>query len=367
MKKLPFVLLLFFNNCVYSQLIKEYNQCAVEALDKGRYDEAINYFTRVIIINPKDSFAYFDRGLAYESQKKHCEAIADFSKAVEIDKGNVDNYFLRGIAYYKMKNFILAMPDFNKTIEIEYDNSDAHYYKARIKIGQGNYPESIKELDLAISITEENAKAYSSRAWAKANLNDYTGAVKDLNRAIAIDSSYPEAYYYRAWIKAEQLSFNQALDDYNKFLNFNSDKEYFDLGVLNHSNNRYKDGLTSYFSNKRIDSLRRTSDFSIGLLMIYFQDYKKAIDDLNSEIIEQPGNSKLYYFKGYAHYKTGDIINALICYNKAIELDPEKPHYYYTRGELLYKTGEKKKGAEDLLKCIQLGGSYSVFNETQCD
>lgn len=366
MKQLLVLLFLSFGTSLYCQLIKEYNECAVEALDNGRLGEAIDYFTRVITINPLDSFAYFDRGLAYESSGKYCDAIADFTRAIKIDPGNVDNYFLRAIAYDKIGNYDLAVADYNKTIEIENDNSDAHYYKARIHIKQGNYPAGIEELNLAISYSKDNAKAYGSRGWARALSGDYKNAVSDLELSIAIDSAYLEAYYYRAWVMADRLLFDKALADYRKILRLNSGNDYFEPGTMDHTNKAYATELKKYYNSKP-NLLNKDTFYDAGLLKVYLQDYEAAIVELSNAIVEQPFNSVLYYFKGYACHKTSDWLGAETCYTKAIELDPAKPSYYYTRGRLLYDTGEKERAFSDFLKCTELGSIYGTARKIHCD
>jgi tetratricopeptide (TPR) repeat protein len=118
MKNLLVILFLLLSTCIHCQLIKEYNECAVEALDKEEIDVAIDYFTKVIAINPLDSFAYLDRGMAYERCSRYCDAIADFTSAIKTDPTNVDHYFLRAMVYDKINNYDLALWDYNKKIEI---------------------------------------------------------------------------------------------------------------------------------------------------------------------------------------------------------------------------------------------------------
>ena len=43
----------------YSQIF--YNVAGIEKSEKGQNEEAIEYFTRAITLNPKDSISYFNR------------------------------------------------------------------------------------------------------------------------------------------------------------------------------------------------------------------------------------------------------------------------------------------------------------------
>ncbi|MEO6904197.1 MAG: hypothetical protein ABI315_13745 [Bacteroidia bacterium] len=113
----------------YSQRVKEYNECAVECINEKNYQGAISYFTRIIEISPKDSFAYFDRAMIKKEISAFKEAILDFTRAIEIDSKNADNYFLRAITKDQFKDYEGAILDFDKTLEIESENPDAYYFR----------------------------------------------------------------------------------------------------------------------------------------------------------------------------------------------------------------------------------------------
>lgn len=54
------------------------NVSGVEKADKGRYEDALNIFTRVIELNPKDADAYFNRATLKTSNGDLKGASADF-------------------------------------------------------------------------------------------------------------------------------------------------------------------------------------------------------------------------------------------------------------------------------------------------
>ena len=77
MKPTLFILFIFFSvSYAFSQTLKdEYKDCAVQKFNSKEYQESIDYFTKIIEINPKDSTAYNDRGLTKELLKDFKGAI----------------------------------------------------------------------------------------------------------------------------------------------------------------------------------------------------------------------------------------------------------------------------------------------------
>ena len=67
--------------------------------DKKDYEKAIADFSRVIQIDPKNSWAYASRGLAEAERKQYDNAVADLDQALKIDPDNPDA--LNGRAWFR--------------------------------------------------------------------------------------------------------------------------------------------------------------------------------------------------------------------------------------------------------------------------
>ena len=55
---------------------------AVSLLEQKQYPKALNLLSQVITQDPKDSNAYYYRGMVYDAQKKYAQAINDYKKAL---------------------------------------------------------------------------------------------------------------------------------------------------------------------------------------------------------------------------------------------------------------------------------------------
>ncbi len=140
-------------------LKEEYRTCAVESYQQGDYASALTYFSDVILIDPYDSIAYFDRGLLNEKLHDFRSAISDFSKQIQVDSTNVDSYFLRGIVACKIGDLDAALRDLIKVSELEEGNADAHFYRGLIREKQGNYNYAIADFTKAIKSNQKQSKA----------------------------------------------------------------------------------------------------------------------------------------------------------------------------------------------------------------
>ena len=132
---------------------QDYLQRGIEAQQNGNLDDAIEYYTEVIRLDPADtstiSVARYSRGVAY------------------IEKGEAD----------------LAIEDYN--IVIQYDPNYAHAYNSRgyAYRKKGDNEHAVKDYDEAIQINPNNVLFYNNRILALLQLYEWEKAKSDLTIA----------------------------------------------------------------------------------------------------------------------------------------------------------------------------------------
>ena len=112
---------------------QDYLQRGFESHQNDNLDDAIEYYTEFIRLDPADtsnvSVAYYSRGVAYDEKSDVDRAIEDYTLALEYNSNFADAYHNRGYAYYKKSEFTRATEDYNRAIQLKPDN--VLYYNNR--------------------------------------------------------------------------------------------------------------------------------------------------------------------------------------------------------------------------------------------
>lgn len=119
--------------------IKLYN-LGTAASSQGKYEMAIEYFSKIIKMNPNFSEAYVNRGTAYSRIKnpdaailfydeQTNNAISDFDKAIEIDPKNGYAYYNRAVAKYIKGDSSESLLDIKKAKELGFTDIDPEFIK----------------------------------------------------------------------------------------------------------------------------------------------------------------------------------------------------------------------------------------------
>lgn len=110
------------------------------ANSQGEYKMAIEYFSKVIKMNPNFSEAYVNRGTAYSRIKNPDakssfydeqinNAISDFDKAIAIDPKNGYAYYNRAVAKYIKGDSNESLLDIKKAKELGFKDIDPNFEK----------------------------------------------------------------------------------------------------------------------------------------------------------------------------------------------------------------------------------------------
>lgn len=165
-------------------------------------DDVLRDLNRAIEIEPKNSKAWFNRGMLFWDVGKTDNALADLNRAIELAPNTADYYYSRGSLYQSLKNSSRAIEDFSKNIELAPNNADGYANRA------GNYFDEVAgtskdindlriasaraDTEKALNLDAKNWNALKIRALIKYYLKDNAGALTDFIASYKINPNRPE-------------------------------------------------------------------------------------------------------------------------------------------------------------------------------
>lgn len=161
--------------------------------EKGDYKQAIEAYTKAIIMNRMYSEAYFNRAMCYYNLKDYNLAIEDYTKAIELDPNNPILYNNRGDAFYLKEEFKKAIEDYNKSLSLNPKYMKAYYNRGLSHACLEEYEKAIEDLTQAIELSPSFAQAYHLRGMCYEYLKDYERAKADFTKALELNPELEEA------------------------------------------------------------------------------------------------------------------------------------------------------------------------------
>jgi tetratricopeptide (TPR) repeat protein len=272
----------------------EYFKIAVGLFETGKYEKAINFFTKAIEQTNKVSEAYNLRGASKFMLHDVEGALSDISKALQIDNQNHEAWFNKGDILSRIKKYEEA-EFFLKTANEIFPGSFI-YLKTliRVSFAQKKYEQCINYCD---EILEQ--KAY-----------DYV------------------ALFYHGLCLARELKYVAAIYDYQKLVKNGKGDEsvYCSLGFWYSKIGELKKAYNNLHLSLDFNPTHPYSLNNLGHVFYLQGDYKKALELANQSLEIDPSNSYAYKNRALIFLKTGEKEKAHKDLIKAKELGYAEDH-----------------------------------------
>jgi tetratricopeptide (TPR) repeat protein len=123
----------------------------MDKVRQGLYDEAIEIYDRVLVMNPENTHAWNNRGVALFSADRSEEALECYDRSIEIDPENLDALRNRGYVLRSMGRMKEALQAYEQVMGAGGDENDLESM-ATLLVGTGMFAEALDCLNQAMSI-----------------------------------------------------------------------------------------------------------------------------------------------------------------------------------------------------------------------
>jgi tetratricopeptide (TPR) repeat protein/serine/threonine protein kinase len=298
------------------------------ALDAGRYNAALDFFTTAIDLTGYHEF-YYDRGRTRIALEDYDLAIEDLTQAIE-GNGNIAKYYnQRALAYFRLQDYDNANNDLNSALALGTENDVTYKLLGDIAFQQEDYDSAIMNYTQSLDLVYSNGTLYT-RARTYSSNGDYESAIADLQTILENDDSY--------------------------------DIAYFQLGLNYYFNNEIETALDNflvYLDRQPNDS---SGQYYVGLMYYVLEDYERAIEYLNQSIETCTEDCHFHYVqRGLAYYRLGDYARARRDFERSLDVNPNYADAYNGLGLVDYKEGDLASAIENYTSAIELAPDVVPF------
>ena len=180
------------------------------------WENSITLFSDFITKNPREATPYYNRGLAYFTEKKYALAENDFGKVATLDSHYPKNYLRKGNCNMELKKYKEAIADFDKSLNENPNQAILLKNKGFCKIQLADYQGAVIDFEKSLTLSDTDEDAYYNAGIAYGALKQTEKAKQNYEKAIAINPKYAEVFINLGNLLAMENNFDAALQNYNK-------------------------------------------------------------------------------------------------------------------------------------------------------
>ncbi|MDD3205605.1 MAG: tetratricopeptide repeat protein [Lachnospiraceae bacterium] len=183
----------------------------------SQYKKAINVYSSIIALKPKEADAYYLRGSVELDDGSHDAAVADFEKAMDIAKTDYDMY-IHIYQSFEKNNYAEEGKGYLKNV-LDHDSATmSNYNKGRIHYYLQDYDNARNELEEARTEAAKDANVILMLGKTYEKLGDYNYAASVYTDYLKDDTTQVEVYNQLGLCKLQMMDYQAALDAFQAAL-----------------------------------------------------------------------------------------------------------------------------------------------------
>jgi tetratricopeptide (TPR) repeat protein len=262
----------------------------------------------------KEDNLYYNKGVLAAENKNYDEAIDEFTKAIVINSKNIFALYGRATVYYELGKKNEALKDLNKILKLNKNDEKVLSLRAAIYQQQNEYKNAIDDYEDLIKLNPNSDNYFLNLGYCYQSAGNKTKAIDDYLKAEKLGNSSNELIINLIGLLYEAKDYTQTLNYISKAYNkkiVNSNIVGINLDIL--LSRQECDEAETLFE-KQNSLIDAKGEVLQGIANCYFQqtNYQKASElfiqsyKTNPELIESVFNS------GVANLKDKKIDNALL-------------------------------------------------------
>lgn len=329
-------------------------------LAKGDTETAISLLSKAMILN-SESYIISNLAKAYYMSGNYEKAITLYKQAVDNEPSD-DIYYSMAIAYKKLGNIPETIACYNKALEFNPNNFSVIYNLANLYKDINDYKNSLNFALRAELINQNDEDVQTLLATLFENQKKYKKSITHLERAFNISPKY--IYLYNmAVLYAKLKDEKKAITLYSNVLAINPlhVESLVNLASIYRNIDLEK---SLYFIKKAYEITNKDEIVILSLAQIYKDLYKngESISCLK-ELLLTKNSAEAYSLLGMNYMDLQQYDEALLNYNKALEINPNNLDYYHGKAMALKYLG-KLDEARILMEYIVNKGDTSMQSIT---
>jgi tetratricopeptide (TPR) repeat protein len=309
-----------------------YNLKGLAESELGHDKEAEKSFRTVIDLAPKSAMGYTNLGILLSKIGRHADAATVFRQASTLEPDNFTALLGLGTSLEALHQHAAAAVYLQRAWTVHPGDFQAGYELA-LALREAKQSAAAKKIvnQIAAPRDSESAVKYYSLAGVVAeDLGEFGAASDSYGRAYAIQPGSYEIYLalMRSTLASEGERSPRVFPSPPENL---SAPQNLALGVLFRSAGAYEQAIPRLEETLRLDAKNETAVLNLALAYKDVGKASAAMDLIRRSVKERP-SAALENILGGLDEESGEYVEAVQSFQRAVELDPDNEQYYFDLG-----------------------------------
>jgi tetratricopeptide (TPR) repeat protein len=311
---------------------------ALDLAKKGQYTEAIAEWKTILQLDPEQSKAEYNLGVALSETGKPEEAVEYLRKSLELNGEDANAHSNLGVLLIKLGKVDEAIPHLEKALANNPNDAKARSNLGAVLAEKGRTDEAIVQLEQALQANPQDADAHNNLAVALARSGKLDEAIPHFEKALEADPNSVELHSNLGRVLAQKARFDEAIPHLEKALaaNPNAADLQFQLGRALAAKGRLDEAIPHLEQALAANPKSAEAHRFLARVLSSRGRLDEAISHFEQALAIDPGLAEVHNDFGFALISKGRPDEAIAHFEKAVALAPGYANAHYNLGSALY-------------------------------
>ena len=311
----------------------DFSSVGMKALEEGKYEAAVQAFTKAVEADAKDYFAHFNLAMAYGFLHQDAEGIAEYRKTLAIKPGLYEAELNAGILLMRQKDPAEALPLFQAAAEQKPQEFRPRYYLAEAQLQTGAPAKAEENFRLALELDAKSAAAQLGVAHALARQAKLAEAAPYFRQAAELDANYRDGLLELADLYEKDKQPAEAIAVYREFPENAAAQGR--LGELLLETKEFA-GAIPHLEEAYAKEPTQENRVALALAYVFDKQLDKALPLLEQAVAAEPANYDVRMMYARALRDKRQFPPAAAQFSEAARLKPGEANTWSDLGDVLY-------------------------------
>jgi tetratricopeptide (TPR) repeat protein len=303
---------------------------------RGNHEDAIREIDAALNINPKASFAYYNRGIVLQALRRFQEALTSYDVAIALRPDYAEAFCNRGNTLAELKRLDEALASFDRAIALKPQYAQALANKGAVLEQLNRLEEARANLERAVALKPHSCEAHYNLANVMRRQGEREQAVARYECALAINPDFAEAHSNLGVVLSDAGEFEQAVARYERALAIMPDfaEAHFNLANALREQDKLDDAVAHYERALAITPDFAAAHCNLGVALKQQGKLAPAVARFEHAVLVRADYADPHSNLAAVWLELGQLTEARRAAERAIELEPKVPGHYYTLSQI---------------------------------
>ncbi|MBB3185859.1 tetratricopeptide repeat protein [Microbacter margulisiae] len=256
-----------------------------------KIEKAIDYYQRMISIDPYFTEAWYNLGLVYFGQAAYEKALDAFDFVTIIDDKDAGGWLQKGNTFFHLNQYNEALTCYSQCEKLTVYEGILYVFMGECLEKMEKYDEAKIYYNKSLEINNQDVEGWIGLGICALETEDYETAATHFQKALDIEPNNSEALVY--------------------------------LAETQINTNKSEEALMSYRKSLVLEPNQPETWLSMGNVYVDLGLYEQAVVTYQRALSQDDSLENIYLFLAIAEYKSGHISSAMEFLDKARESNPE--------------------------------------------